>query len=185
MACAMNDLHWKEPGLQYFAIRQGQPEGVPITLLHIGAEQTLIVSGKDSEPESIVTLAIGAQKTAAEHFRHSPPTPGEMENAIMRVEDEVARARGEIAENSALFTNDPAIREIARLAGLTERPVMRFALEQVEMTFERLMGLSYGRPASGEGLPTDAAFAATLLIMREFMHHLKFSSIDVLSPPAT
>lgn len=33
--------------------------------------------------------------------------------------------------------------------------------------------------AAPAGLPTDARFAATLLILREFMHHLQFKSITI------
>lgn len=34
-------------------------------------------------------------------------------------------------------------------------------------------------PAGSAGIPTDAGFAATLLILREFMHHLHFTSITI------
>jgi hypothetical protein len=34
-----------------------------------------------------------------------------------------------------------------------------------------------GSTAARQGLPGDAGFAATLLILREFMHHLQFASI--------
>ena len=49
----------------------------------------------------------------------------------------------------------------------------------MEQTFERLIALALGRPALREGIPTSAEFAATLLIMREFMHHMQFASITV------
>lgn len=47
------------------------------------------------------------------------------------------------------------------------------------MTFQRLSAVSLGRPISLEGLPASADFAATLLILREFMHHLGFASITL------
>jgi len=49
----------------------------------------------------------------------------------------------------------------------------------MEKTFDRLASVSLGRPAAHEGLPDSTAFAATLLILREFMHHLKFASLTV------
>jgi len=49
----------------------------------------------------------------------------------------------------------------------------------LERTFNRLTAVSLGRPASREGIPAGVAFAATLLILRKFMHHLQFSSITV------
>ena len=96
----------------------------------------------------------------------------------MVVEDEVTRAR-EAASGSALHTMDGAIRRIALLAGVAESPEMALSLEAVEKTFDRLSGVVLGRPATSEGLPAGGAFAATLLILRELMHHLKFAAITV------
>jgi hypothetical protein len=45
-----------------------------------------------------------------------------------------------------------------------------------------LASLVLGRPASSAGIPTNPAFAATLLILREFMHHLQFDSIRIDTP---
>jgi hypothetical protein len=49
----------------------------------------------------------------------------------------------------------------------------------VERTFEQLTAVAHGRPVASTGIPVDAAFAATLVILREFMHHLQFMSITV------
>jgi len=73
-----------------------------------------------------------------------------------------------------------AIREIALLAGLVDQPLLKLGIAEVETTFDRLVYVLQGRPASSEGLPESPEFAATLLILREFMHHLKFSSITVV-----
>jgi exopolyphosphatase/pppGpp-phosphohydrolase len=164
---------------RYAALRVGPPDGKPITLLHIGTEQTTVASGSGAEPEAILMLAIGARKTAVEYFKHQPPTPGELENAILTVEDEVIRARTLGKDGSTLFSTDAAIREIALLAGVPDRPELILGLEAMERIFERLAAITLGRPAAHEGLPSGATFAATLLILREFMHHLKFSSITV------
>jgi len=168
-----------EMRLRYSAIRSGVPVGVPLTLLHIGAEQTAVATGSGMEPGAMLTLAIGTLKTAADHFKHDAPTPGEMENAIAAVEDEVARARQMISADATLYTTDAAIREIAHLAGVLDRPELILTRDALERTFERLLALTLGRPASREGLPSSTAFAAALLILREFMHHLQFSAITV------
>lgn len=165
--------------LRYSAIRSGVPDGVPITVLHIGAEQTAVATGRSVEPDATLALAIGSRKTAADHFKHAPPTPGEVENAIMMVEDAIARARMIIAGGSTLFTTDTSIRQIALVAGVTDQPELNLARDAVERTFERLTAVTLGRPVSREGIPASAAFAATLLILREFMHHLDFLLITV------
>lgn len=165
--------------LRYRALRSGVPQVTPITVLHIGANQTTIATGTGEEPAATLQLAIGAEKTAADFFKHHPPTPAELENAIMAVEDEVTRARTLIANDSILVTTDAAIREIALIAGVPDQAELILPLDVMERTFERLAQVTLGRPASSEGMPASAAFAATLLILREFMHHLQFSSITV------
>jgi len=165
---------------RYCAIRARIPTtGVRATLLHIGAEQTGIATGGDSGPEATLVLAIGSGRTARDHFKHFPPTPAELEGAIASVEDEVARARTIVTKRSTLFTTDAAIREIALVAGVPDGAESTLALDAVEQNFERLGALSLGRPAPRQGIPARTQFAATLVILREFMHHLQFPSITV------
>ena len=165
---------------QYSAIRTLVPEGSAISVLHIGAENTGIAVGNEFLPRAMLALAIGSQRTARGHFKHSPPSPLELENAIVTVEDEVTRARTLIPRESTLYTADPAVREIALLSGVSEGPQMQLYLDALERSFDRLTSMALGRPASHEGLPAANTFAATLLILREFVHHMQFSSITVL-----
>ena len=151
-----------------------------LVLLTIGAEQTDVAVGQTSVPEASISLAIGAESTARDHFRHTPPSPLELENAIVTVEDEVTRARRLIPAGATLVTTDAALREIALLSGVAASEQMQLSLEAMERCFERLAQLSLGRPASSDTLPASNPFAATLLILREFMHHLQFEAITVL-----
>jgi exopolyphosphatase/pppGpp-phosphohydrolase len=164
---------------QYRTIRLGLPEGTPITVLHIGEQETAVAIGAGADPETVLTLAIGMQSTAARFFLHTPPTPGEIENAIMQVEDEVTRAREMIAGYSTLVTTDESIREIAQIASGQTGSTMQLSIDAVEQIFSLLASYSLGRPASSAGIPGSITFAATLLILREFMHHLKFASIGI------
>lgn len=163
---------------QYAAIRAAGVIDGRVTVLHIGAKQTVLATGTSRDPTFVLALAIGSSKTAADHFRQDPPAPIELEDAIMVVEDEVTRARDQVA-GSELFTMDAAIHRIALIAGVAEAAEMALSREAVEQTFDRFSGVVLGRPAASEGLPAGGAFAATLLILRELMHHLKFSAITV------
>ncbi|MDW5441594.1 hypothetical protein [Polaromonas sp. SM01] len=167
--------------LRYGKARTAVPDGTAITVLHIGEEQTAAATGSAFEPDVVLLLAIGSKKTASDFFKHAPPTPGELENAIMVVEDEVTRLRSITATASKLVTSDAAIREIALVAGVPGQPELILRLDAVERTFDLLAALTLGRPASSAGIPVNAAFAATLLILREFMHHLQFASVTVTS----
>src|SRR5512146_2429732 len=76
--------------------------------LLIGAEQTSVYAGDDRDAEPLAVLAIGTDRTAREFFRHDPPTPGEMENAIQAIEDAImaARLQGAGGRNAAPGTSD-------------------------------------------------------------------------------
>lgn len=149
----------------------------PTAVLHIGPEETTVVVRSATESGTTLTLAIGSGRTAREHFRHTPPSPLELENAIATVEDEVTRARTMVNAAVPLYTSDPDLRAIAKLAGVPEGDRMQLSVEAIERTFDRLASVVLGQPASRMGLPRDNSFAATLLILREFMHHLQCTSI--------
>jgi exopolyphosphatase/pppGpp-phosphohydrolase len=164
---------------QYGAIRLGIPDGTPISVLHIGEQQTTVAAGTGAEPSTVFKLPIGSRKTAVEYFQHNPPTPGEMENAIVAVEDAVASARTITSGGTRLFTTDEAIRKIALISGVTDGAELILTRDAMEQTFERLTAVTLGRPDSRKEIPANVEFAATLLILREFMHHLQFLSIAV------
>lgn len=153
------------------------------TLLHIGSQQTVLEVGAAGGPSTRqrMVLPIGASIVAERYFRHDPPTPGEIESAIMVVEDEVTRAR-ELVRNSDLFSVDDGIRQLAWVAGVADAEPTRLTLEAVEQTFDRLAAVSQGSPVASSGLPAGGEFAATLLILRELMHHLGFSGITLRAP---
>jgi hypothetical protein len=148
----------------------------PTANLHIGNEQTTLRFGA-AEGATTLTLAVGAQATARAHFRHSPPNALEMENAIAAVEDVVMPALRQLPAGLVLCTNDAAVQTIARLAGVPDGSRMELSIEGLEDCFNALAAWVQGRPASQGRLPQDNAFAATLLILRELMHHLGFTSI--------
>ena len=166
---------------RYDALQAQLAPDTPITVLELGAEHTGVASGSAHAPAATLVLAIGSQHTARAFFKHAVPTPLELETAIATVEDEVTRARAILAQGSQLYTTDAAVREIALLAGVPAAATLHLTLEAVEHTFNRLTALSLGRPATQDVLPPNAAFAATLLILREFMHHLQFASITVVN----
>lgn len=164
---------------RYSSIRLDIPVGKPVTVLHIGAEQTWIATGSGSEPAAMLELAIGSSRTASEHFKHTPPTPAELENAIQTIEDEITRARTMSISNSIVFTTDELVRKIALVAGLADQSELLLSRDAVERTFERLAALALGQLPASERFPRSNAFAASVVILREFMHHLQFLTIAV------
>lgn len=163
----------------YAAIHSVVADAGLLAVLHIDDEHAGLAVGLGAEVQATLILAIGSQRTAREFFRHTPPSPLELENAIATVEDEVTRARELVNPQPRLYSCDAGIHAIAVLSGVAESDWMELSLDAMERSFDRLTSVSLGKPAAQMGLPADNGFAATLLILREFMHHLQFASITV------
>jgi len=155
-----------------------------LTVLHIDGEYSFIAQGADTvKPEKLWAFDIGTEKTAGDFFKHFPPTPAEIENAIQVVEDEVMPLHRLLMATSDLYTLDESIQDIARLTVYSEvQHGLTLARKDVEQVFNRLAAIISGRPASQDVLPTTNSFAATLLILREVMHHLGLMNITALKP---
>ena len=152
--------------------------------LHLGAEQVTWAAGPGApEPAVRLCLPLGGAHTARQFFRGTIPTPLELENAIAAVEDEVHIAHRQLqgllppGQVWAPWSADAALRDVATLAGVPPGPHRVLTLDAMEHLFNRLAAVSEGRPAAQEGLPDDPAFAGTLLVLRELMHHLPFASL--------
>ncbi|MDP4202329.1 MAG: hypothetical protein Q8861_06520 [Bacteroidota bacterium] len=150
-------------------------------VLHIAPDYTLLVIGtKAEEPDAVWKFAVGTEKTANEFFRHNPPTPGEVENAIMVVEDEVMQVSKLIPAGTHLFSSNAAVEEIYKQLELYQQSSARLLYRHdVEAIFGRLSAIISGRPASSDTLPQTATFAAALLILREVMFHLGFDEVTL------
>ena len=151
-----------------------------VTLL-IGDSETRVVSQRGNEPPDTIVLAIGYAAQGHLHLRHEPPTPLELENAIAVVEDAVMPLAKRLPLPSELIGAGPALEAIAAASGKAQGDV-RMELGEVERLFQQLAAVSEGRPVASGGVPSGAAYAATLLILREFMHHLGFGAITLAAP---
>ena len=142
------------------------------TRLRLDAQRITLAADAASE----VMLAVGVRGIADRFFRHDPPTPFEMEQAIDAVEDALTGSRLQHAERGELVTNDPLLREWVT-AGSPQGDKVRLTRDEVEAIFQRLASASLGHPLALAGLPTGRDAAAALLILRECMHHLGYDGI--------
>lgn len=159
------------------------PDAGFVTTLHIGIDASCVASGRAGEPPWTRRIGVGTAATGRGGLRHDPPTPLEMENAIAAIEDEVMPLAGTLARASPLVVSGSAIPDVARCAGKAGDGAIVLELAEVEQLFEQLAAVAEGRPASSSGLPPGTDFAATLLILREFMHHLGFDSVTLGPSP--
>ena len=179
------DLPADDPAVRSYqqALRQASP-GTWCSGLHLGAEQVSWAAGTGTpDPTVRLRLPLGGARTARQFFRGAIPAPLELENAIAAVEDEVHIAHRQLqgllpqGQVWAPWSTDAALHGLATLAGVPPGPQRVLTLDAMERLFNRLAAVSEGRPAAHEGLPEDPAFAGTLLVLRELMHHLPFASL--------
>lgn len=163
----------------YALARASAGQGLSLVALHIGAEEAGIAVGTGPQPDLLKLLPLGAARTAREQFRRTPPTPLALENAIQVVEDAVMPLRALIPREALLFSTDAGVREIAALSGVTPDETA-LSLEAMERCFNRLAAVVEGSSFAQQGLPESNTLAATLLILREFMHHLQFARVRLL-----
>ena len=131
-------------------------------MLHIDADKTTL---------GAATLRLGWRTISHDYFRNDPPSPLDIENAIAAIEDEIDRTHKSVARGPAIVTTEDTIRDIALAAGVPAGPEVVLPIEAVERTYARMAGRA--------GLPGDPRFAATVLLLRELMHHLAFDRVIV------
>ena len=139
------------------------------TMLRLEGRHTTLADGIAAE----VVLSVGVRSLADALFRHDPPTPFELEQAIDAVEDALTASRLRHAARGDLLTVDP---RLLALPGL-QAAGARLARDEVEALFQRLASASLGDPGARAGLPPGRDAAAALLILRECMHHLGYDGV--------
>ncbi len=146
-----------------------EPDHRGATRLRLEGERTTLAVGTGPE----VVLALGVRGIADACFRHDPPTPFEIEQAIDVVEDALMAAPLRHAARGELLINDPLLHSLPGL----QADGARLARDEVEAIFQRLASASLGNPGALAGLPPGRDAAAALLILRECMHHLGYDAV--------
>lgn len=148
----------------------------PAPGLHVlcwgGPQQTALAWQEPNQPAVVLRLPLGRQTLVDQAMRRWPPHPIDLEHAIDLTEEAL----------SALTLRPPPGR-ILQLAGAFVSLVPHLGgarRDDVEAAFENLAAWSAGRPAPPAGWPADPGFGATLLLLRELMHHLGFETLSHL-----
>ena len=97
------------------------------TRLRLDAQRTVLAA--DPAPELV--LAVGVMDLAGRLFRHDPPTPFEMEQAIDAVEDALSSSGLRQSERGDLVTSDPLLQAWVS-AGSLQGDGVRLTRDDVE-----------------------------------------------------
>lgn len=139
----------------------------------------------EGEPNGMVLgrMEIGYAAMEALFFKNGRLDAASLERAIEWTEDRIQSAHIQVPVGAQLFTRDADVRALARVSGLdvAARPLLH--VDAVEQTFSRLVMQSMGQASPQEALPTTARLYATVVLIRELMHHLHFPHIQLLDAP--
>lgn len=141
------------------------------TRLRLDPHRTTLTAPGSTE----VIVAAGVDDLAGAIFRHVPPTPAELEQAIDIVEDALMATKLAHTERGVLVTSDPLLRDMPGLAAEGSR----LSRDNVEALFQRLASASLGHPGALGDLPANGRASAALLVLRECMHHLGYEAVYV------
>jgi hypothetical protein len=148
------------------------------TSLHLGVDtSTLICTEGNGRVILQEELPLGTASLARQWMRHTPPTPLDIEHAIEQTEDVVMPLAAKLVRMEQLLLRGPGAALVFQ--GLDAKPdaVLRWSLDEVEDIFNRIAMVSQGRPSGQESLPTAPEFYAAMVIVRECLHHLRFSAV--------
>lgn len=147
----------------------------PVTILNFENDSIMlrVINRKDFSVQT--KLQTGSMPRILRHLKNEPATAVELEAAIAAIEDELMPAIPSLPGHRCLVTSEPVVHQIAGLASGTDDS--RLEVTDVERLFNRLVDVAYGTPAKVLGIPENREFAASLLYLRELMHHAGFSFI--------
>ncbi len=148
-----------------------------VTFIRFEDDRTLLQSGA----QSLAGVQVGARSIAQRVFLHDPPTQAELEQAIDLIEDALMTLGLRQAARGNLVLGDASL-----MARLGLRSTGEIATrDEVETSFQGLASVALGQPQTTGAVPLDREQAATLVILRECMHHLGYEGVMPPVPAAS
>ncbi len=151
------------------------------TTLQLGTETSTVLCTQDGHVVLQQELQLGTASLARQWMRHTPPTPLDIEHAIEQTEDVLMPLAARLVRSEQLQLSSSGAALILQGMGAAPDAVLIWSLEEVEDQFNRIAMVSQGRPIGHEALPTAPEFYAAMVIVRECLHHLRFTELVVKS----
>ena len=149
--------------------------------LHLGTDSSHVDVKEEGGAERQHDLALGYASLARQWMRHTPPTPLDIEHAIEQTEDVVMLLAAKLERTEQLLLRGSGAALILQGVDADPNAALMWSLEEVEDLFNRIAMVSQGRPSALEALPTAPEFYAAMVILRESLHHLRFSEVVLLA----
>lgn len=134
--------------------------------LNMDIEALTLRTLRPGQTDAVQRLPLGTDALVARFFRRLPPSAYALEEAIALVEDVVMPLATQLPSDARWCSDSPAVSALDLTAGAAVLDI-----DTVERHFNALADWVQGRPAALAGIPQDAHWCATLLVLRECMHH--------------
>lgn len=144
--------------------------------LHLDADALTLRTVRPGQVDTVQHLPLGTDALVARFFSRLPPSAYLLEEAIALVEDAVMPLAASLPAPVQWCSDSPAVRALDLS---TEAAVLD--IDTVEQLFNALADWVQGRPAALAGIPQDAHWCATLLVLRECMHHWRCPALALRS----
>ena len=161
-----------------------QALGGEIAALEFGDIESAIALGDQAEPARVISFRLSLTDLARKYFNAELPGEAAIEAAIAEVEERVMPLHHLFASGARCVTCDDRVRAIAGVLGRVDEPWATMSIDAVERVFNRWVSVALGRPATQDALPMSGEFAASLVALREWLHHLSLTEITVGTTPA-
>jgi len=152
-------------------------ENGSVTVLRIHSEQFILETASDNKTKTQATITASSIPTILDKLKHEPAEAIEIEAAIADIEDQLMPVIKHLPSRRCLATSEQAFWKIAKVRGYNSEEKFQLDIDTVEEIFNRLVDVAYGTPAHRLDVPEDREFAATVLFLRELMHHAGFNSL--------
>lgn len=149
----------------------------PVTFLQIKGKQFILEIVDSGEKDTSIVLEVGDIQNILENLKNEPAEVNELEAAIADIEDQLMSIIHDLPKHRCLVTSEEMFWNIAKVAGLNTDENLELDIDTVEEVFNRLADVAYGTPASRLDVPENRGFAASVLFLRELMHHASFHPI--------
>lgn len=121
-------------------------------------------------------IDIGYQPVINNYFKQTFPTPYTTEIAIIVIENTIEQIKPIWQPINKIVTSNKQIKYIASYFNSTQY----LTIEQVELLFNRVADVIGGSPKREREFPDSIEFIATLLILREVLHHLTINVVELM-----
>lgn len=142
------------------------------TFFTINPQSTIFTFADHSQ----LVINVGYDSVIKYDFKHHFPNAYQTEMAIITIETAIEQVMTQWQKTSILQTDNHEIKKIAHYFN-NEKSLNT---EQIERMFNRVADIIAGSPRQRDLLPDSLEFTASLLILREVLHHLNIEEIELV-----